>query len=321
MVRDVKEQLWKDLCAKLNIPINARVSVFGHCSFPVLNNTTLSFICKWVPVDNCLLLFAHHFVYKKIVPLEKLQCPFALCRLVCMRLHRFYVLQPLGEEVVIEDVPTIKQWLKVFRYTQGDSVIVFNGDSYEYVYQLQETSHTRCVLTLIEKKPGLISTRKSYLYLACIKKDLFELVCEKATECGVTDIIPIITDRTEKKHLNEERLRTIIKEASEQSGRGNILTLHSTVTLRDALTHVHTLTSIDNIYVATLFGQPIADILKQPRKEEPTPLAFFVGPEGGWTPEEESLFEHDNLQRVSLGNTTLRAETAGIAVAVVIPLL
>ena len=50
---------------KLDIPINARVSVFGHCSFPVLNNTTMSFICKWVPVDNCLLLFASHFVFEK----------------------------------------------------------------------------------------------------------------------------------------------------------------------------------------------------------------------------------------------------------------
>jgi hypothetical protein len=65
MVRDVKEQFWKDMCAKLDIPINARVSVFGHCSFPVLNNTTMSFICKWVPVDNCLLLFAPHFVSEK----------------------------------------------------------------------------------------------------------------------------------------------------------------------------------------------------------------------------------------------------------------
>jgi hypothetical protein len=50
---------------KLDIPINARVSVFGHCSFPVLNNTTLSFICKYPPVDNCLLLFCTLFVYAK----------------------------------------------------------------------------------------------------------------------------------------------------------------------------------------------------------------------------------------------------------------
>lgn len=65
MVRYVKEQLWKDLCAKLDIPINARVSVFGHCSFPVLNNTTMSFTCKCTTVDNCLLLFATYSVSEK----------------------------------------------------------------------------------------------------------------------------------------------------------------------------------------------------------------------------------------------------------------
>jgi 16S rRNA (uracil1498-N3)-methyltransferase len=241
-----------------------------------------------------------------------------------MRLHRFYVLQPLGEEVVIEDVPTIKQWLKVFRYTQGDSVILFNGDSYEYIYQLQETSPTRCVLALTEKKQAVIPSRKSYLYLACIKKDLFELVCEKATECGVTDIVPIITERTEKKHLNEERLRTIIKEATEQSGRGDILTLHNTVILGEALTTACELFGKDHVYTATLFGQPLTKLLKESQGDASSSLsslAFFVGPEGGWTQSEETLFEVAGVQRVSLGNTTLRAETAGIAVSVVIPLL
>jgi hypothetical protein len=50
---------WKghvvDVVRKLDIPINARVSVFGHAIYPVLNSTTMSFTCKWITVDNCLL--------------------------------------------------------------------------------------------------------------------------------------------------------------------------------------------------------------------------------------------------------------------------
>ncbi len=46
-----------DVVRKLDIPINARVSVFGHVIYPVLNNTTMSFMCKGIPVDNCLFLF------------------------------------------------------------------------------------------------------------------------------------------------------------------------------------------------------------------------------------------------------------------------
>ena len=45
-----------DAVRKLDIPINARVSVFGHVIYPVLNSTTMSFMCKWITVDNCLLL-------------------------------------------------------------------------------------------------------------------------------------------------------------------------------------------------------------------------------------------------------------------------
>ena len=46
-----------EVVRKLDIPINARVSVFGHVLYPVLNNTPMSFICKWITVDNCLFLF------------------------------------------------------------------------------------------------------------------------------------------------------------------------------------------------------------------------------------------------------------------------
>lgn len=237
-----------------------------------------------------------------------------------MRLHRFYVSQPLGEEVVIEDVPTIKQWLKVFRYTLGDSVIMFNGDGNEYIYKLKETSPSRCLLVLTEKKTSLIPQRRSYLYLSIIKKDLFELVCEKATECGITDIVPIITDRTEKKHLHEERLRTIIKEAAEQSGRGDIPTLHESTTLTQALIHAQELVTENRVYVATLFGNNLKNEL-HPMRNTTSSLAFFIGPEGGWSATEEKLFESSNVVRLSFGATTLRAETAAIAACVVIPFL
>ena len=237
-----------------------------------------------------------------------------------MRLHRFYVSQPLGEEVVIEDVPTIKQWLKVFRYTPGNSVIMFNGDGNEYIYELQETSPSRCLLALTETRPGNVQKRRSYLYISLIKKDLFELVCEKATECGITDIIPITTERTEKKNINEERLRTIIKEATEQSGRGDIPTLHETMKLADALVQAQEVTAKNRVYVATLFGKNVKDEMHT-KHDETSPLAFFIGPEGGWSEAEEKLFETEEINRVSLGTTTLRAETAAIAASVVIPLL
>lgn len=240
-----------------------------------------------------------------------------------MRLHRFYVSQPLGEEVVIEDVSTIKQWLKVFRYREGDFVILFNGDGYNYTYRLQTTSQTSCSLLQTEKLISYAPSRKSFIFLSIIKKDLFELVVEKATECGITDVVPIIVTHTEKKNLDSVRLEKIIKEASEQSGRGSLLTLHAPQTLTEALLTLPTYgVTPESTYIATLLGKPSREILmRKDNTSREKPCAFFIGPEGGWSDEEEKVFINNKYTSISLGETVLRAETAGITCAILASLL
>ncbi len=241
-----------------------------------------------------------------------------------MRLHRFYVSQPLGEEVVIEDVSLIKQWLKVFRYTVGDFVILFNGDNVDYVYELTLTSPSSCTLLQKEKNNSTHTTRRSFIFLSVIKKDLFELVVEKAVEHGITDIVPIFSEHTEKKNLNFDRLRIIIKEATEQSGRTSLLQIHDTCTFDEAVAMIPVLgITPDCTYVATLEGENIKNLLlSRINSTEPvTPVAFFIGPEGGWSDSEEEKFISENYTRFSFGNTVLRAETAGIACALLSTLI
>ena len=119
-----------------------------------------------------------------------------------MRLHRFYVLQPLGEEVVIDDVSLINQWTKVFRYQEGNFVVLFNGDGYDYHYSLTSVTKKTCVLTRTKQTPSYIPKQKITLCLPVIKKDNFELAVQKATELGVTKIIPILSEHSEKKNLS-----------------------------------------------------------------------------------------------------------------------
>src|SRR3989344_4651486 len=152
-----------------------------------------------------------------------------------MRLHRFYVLQPLGEEVVINDVSTIKQWTKVFRYKKADFVVLFDGVGSDGTYSIESISPKECVLLRAKVSPSYIPEKKVTLYVSIIKKDNFELVVQKATELGITTIIPILSERSEKKNLNEKRLQKIAIESSEQCGRGDIPTIMPIVSLSHVL--------------------------------------------------------------------------------------
>lgn len=233
-----------------------------------------------------------------------------------MRLHRFYVPQPLGEEVVIEDVSTIKQWLKVFRYISGDFVILFNGDGVDYTYTLMSVTQKSCTLSYAKHSPLSIPPRKTTLYLSLIKKDLFELVVQKATECGITEIVPLVSDHTERKNIDLKRLKSISIEASELSGRFNIPIIHDTITLREVVaTFKKENLPSSRILVASLYGTAFEHTHLQ---ESASSCSFLIGPEGGWSKEEEELFKKENYTLVSLGRTVLRAETAGIICAYLI---
>ncbi len=234
-----------------------------------------------------------------------------------MRLHRFYVSQPLGEEVVIEDSLTIKQWLKVFRYSTGDFVILFNGDGNDYTYTLTVTNPASCTLLLSEKKEVGLPSHKSFLFLSVIKKDLFELVVEKATECRITDIVPLISLHTEKKNLNSDRLNTIIKEATEQCGRNDLPILHNPATFIESFIFLEKQgVSPNETYFTSLYGEPLKKVLLRKLEVDANtsllPTAFFVGPEGGWSESEENVIKEKKVVAISLGTTVLRAETAGI---------
>lgn len=226
-----------------------------------------------------------------------------------MRLHRFYISQPLGEVVVIRDDSVLKQWKNVFRYTTGSSVVVFNSDGYDYTYGIQSITAKECVLNLNEKNVSYIPSKKITLYLSLIKKDNFELVVQKATELGVTTIVPIISERSEKKNLNGDRLHKIATEASEQCFRGDIPFISDIVRLTDAL---HTLQTGDESMYFHMDGVDMRDASIQEKIKSGAGINLFIGPEGGWSDSEIDQFKENGITSVSLGKTVLRAETAAI---------
>ncbi len=161
-----------------------------------------------------------------------------------------------------------------------------------------------------------------HLLLAVIKFDHYEWGLEKATELGAARITPVIARRTEK-HLGlaaakrVERWRKIVREASQQSRRSDLPEVDEPLALKAALALVdapHKVllaeTEQENTLAAALSARHRQD---GPDAERSRALALAIGPEGGWAPEEFSLFETGGWERVTLGPRVLRAETAAIA--------
>ena len=255
----------------------------------------------------------------KIVLSRILQCLFGTGSVIDMRLHRFYVSQPLGEVVVISarggpasgwnETDKLKQWTKVFRYKKGDFVVLFNGDGADNTYLIDTISSDSCVLIHKELTPSYSAEKKVTLYLSIIKKDNFELVVQKVTELGVTTIVPVLSERSEKKNLNEERLQKIAIESSEQCGRGDIPNILPIISLSDVLESPlpHDLTCVLQMSGASINSELVQNDISSTKS-----IGIFIGPEGGWSEDEEKLFKSKNITPISLGKNVLRAETAGI---------
>lgn len=223
---------------------------------------------------------------------------------VHMKIHRF-----IGDfnfskkELEINDIEIVKQIRNVLKLEIGRKIILSNGKGTEADAIITFIYSDKVSCEVVEVRKVNEATRKVSLYLAILKKDNFELAIQKSVECGVSSIIPIITERTIKTGLNKERLEKIIKEASEQSGRSVVPELLETMTYKEALEHGNENTE-----------KIICDLVKEnysPDKNA-TNVSIFVGPEGGFTEKEIFLAKESNYQIASLGDMTLRGETAAI---------
>ncbi len=227
-----------------------------------------------------------------------------------MRLHRFYITTPVTEKTFdIADRDLVHQWRSVFRYNVGSQVIVFDGSGTDYLCMISSLRALGATLAVIkENKTNTEKKRDVTLCVGLIKKDNFEMVVQKAVELGVSRIIPVICERSEKRKINTERLQKIIVEATEQSGRGDILSLGETMTISEVL-------ASDLLSTNTTALHPEGVAWKEYAEHVSGEVATFLGPEGGFSDKEIDLFKAHNVHIVSLGHNILRAETASIAVA------
>ena len=221
-----------------------------------------------------------------------------------MRLHRYYCPTDeaeLDKEIWIHKPELLKQWIKVLRYKLGDQLILFNGINEDRQYQITAIQDTGVHLSLVTELALNIPKKNIYLFWSLLKKDKNDWVIQKCTELGVRHFIPIIADRSEKTGFNIERAKKIIIESSEQCGRSDIPSVREPMSIEHA---------IDGY--AKKVQLIVADKHDSSTEQnfENEHIGVFVGPEGGWSENEKTIFTNKKLDILNLHDFTLRAETA-----------
>ena len=207
------------------------------------------------------------------------------------------------------DKPQSHYLYKVMRINKGQSFSLFNENG-EGEAKIKEINKGIIEFSVIKKLRPSSNEKEIWLAFSPIKLNYLNLMIQKATELGVTKFIPILTERTIVRKLNEKRLNKIIIEASEQSNRLKVPKLEKILKLNEFLK----LNQNTNI----LFGDLNSDNTKINFKSA-DPLCILIGPEGDFTiKERENILNLKKLIPLKISKNILRSETAAISMISII---
>lgn len=205
----------------------------------------------------------------------------------------------------------------VLRHDAGDEVELFDGRGTAATARVERVRKRSVTVAItgdlrVDSPPTIELT----LGVAAPKGDRLRWLVEKATELGVTSFVPIQCERSvvEPKEARLMKLEQTVLAACKQSGRNTAMSIAVPQTLADFLTNAAPAPRL----LATLGGEPIAHWGHRNSASGTRKLFCAIGPEGGFTPHEESLATAAGAQEVSLGGAILRVETAAIAAAAIL---
>ena len=221
------------------------------------------------------------------------------------KLNRIYSNKKLIENQIITLDSDNAHYLKtVLRLRAGDKLRIFNSECGEFIAQIEDLSKSSLSINLLNLLRKPLIEPILILGLSIIKTDRMLDAINMAVQLGVTGIIPIISERSQFRVINIERLQKCIIEATEQSERLNLPYLGAITSLKN-----YNNLDLDLIIYANENEHSENSMLKfNPLASK---LSLIVGPEGGFTDKEiNMLASWHNALSVSLSPNVLRSETA-----------
>lgn len=220
-------------------------------------------------------------------------------------------LPPEGDFTVSEE--TSRHVFQVLRMKEGEEIIMANGKGYT----------TKCIIVFSDKKKTKVRlTEKTFqqrpqplvtVAVSLIKNsNRFEWFVEKSSEIGVSAIIPLLCNRTEKAHFKKERTKSILISAMLQSQQSWLPEIHDATKFNEVINN----SGYEQKFIAHCTEDRKTELKKVVNKN--ASKIILIGPEGDFTNQEIEEALKNNFVPVSLGNTRLRTETAAVVAAVLL---
>ena len=195
----------------------------------------------------------------------------------------------------------------VMRMKRGSNINFFNKEG-EWLSEIIFLDRDRVEVKFLNKMKESSKQSNIELAICLVKKNPMETILQKATELGVSRIIPIISERTEVKELNYERAQKIVIEATEQSNQLNPPKVSKVIKLKDFLE------KLDNGTKFLFADVNSQNNLKKKDVEGDFLKTILIGPEGDFSPRErESILAKANTTSFSISKNILRTDTAVIS--------
>lgn len=205
---------------------------------------------------------------------------------------------------------TSKHVVQVLRMKIGEQLQLTDGKGNLFTAAIIDDNRKRCQTKIENVQQQPVAKKQITIAISLVKNNTrFEWFLEKATEIGVTEIIPLICERTEKQSFRHDRMKGILVSAMLQSQQCWLPNLHEATKFTELIkkaTHQQKLLA----HCEEDRKQPINQYINKSSSQ-----LICIGPEGDFSKEEIALALNNNFITVALGETRLRTETAGIVAA------
>jgi 16S rRNA (uracil1498-N3)-methyltransferase len=225
-----------------------------------------------------------------------------------MALSYFFV-ESLDGKTIQLDEDTSKHIISVLRMPKGEALFLTNGKGQKAKAQIIDDNRKRCVVEVLSVESEEQSQPHVSIAISITKNSSrFEWFLEKATEIGISEIIPLLCERTAKEKFRYDRMQGILISAMLQSQQAWLPDLHQPTSF------------VDVVKAASQQQKFIAHCLPEQKQQLSSFIThhsslILIGPEGDFTPNEIGAAVQAGFVPVALGNTRLRTETAGMVAA------